>query len=186
MSMLRLDAQVNPDDELIPSQAGANDNPVRHKLYTPVLQSRIVFGKGERRISKETKKHLKLLEGEKTLAASKLKARMFSGEEGRLKDCDVCLGMGIEQCSYCSGLGYNECPVCHGVKDQKCKRCDGAGLVFDQKCTSCEGTGVGTCKSCSGMSIDCKQCAGIGHFNCKKCKGVGKIFYSKQDSLAGN
>ena len=186
ITSVTLCAQVNPDDELIPSQGGANDNPVRHKLYTPNSQNRIVFEKTVRRITKETRKRMKSMEDEKALAITNLKARIFSGEEGRLWDCEICLGKGIEKCMPCNGLGYNECSVCHGVKDQKCKRCEGAGMLYDQKCTSCEGTGIGVCKSCSGLTIGCKQCTGTGYFNCKRCRGAGKIFYSKKDSLTGN
>jgi DnaJ-class molecular chaperone len=185
-SSLTLCAQVNLDDELIPSQGSTNDNPVRHKLHSPNFQNRVVFEKADRRITRETRKRMKTMEDEKAQATANLKARIFSGEAGKLEDCDACAGKGNEKCTPCAGLGHDECLVCHGVKDLRCKRCEGAGMLFDQKCTSCDGTGIGVCKSCWGVTMGCKPCTGIGYFNCKKCGGAGKVFYSKKDSLPEN
>jgi hypothetical protein len=174
VAVMEVRAQVNLDDELIPSQGGVNDNPVRHKVYGPSLQNRVVFQKSTAPSARLVAKRKKQLKAQQAQALQQLNEKIKS-EGGHLIDCDQCLGVGIENCASCQGHGVKECAVCHGATDQKCKRCEGAGMTFDQKCTACEGTGINVCKSCGNQPPTCHTCLALGYLACTKCSGAGKI-----------
>ncbi len=170
-------AQVNPDDDLIPSQGGANDNPSRHKLYTPTSQNRIVFKRNNHLNQKSIKKKQKELADQRKIALAEFEKKYQSNSY----ICQVCFGIGIQNCEECKGDGLQECDVCLGVEPEKCKRCGGEGKIFDQTCGLCEGTGLGVCKSCLGVKRSCGTCFGVGYHNCTTCKGVGKTI--RNDSI---
>jgi hypothetical protein len=170
--IFQIHAQVNPDDELIPSQGGTNDNPARHKLYTPASQNRVVFQRATSRNLRAIKKKQKELELQRKAAS--LEFNSSHHESDSVMQCERCFGLGIESCAVCRGQGLEECQVCHGTPPDKCKRCGGEGKVFDQKCNLCEGTGLGVCNSCLSLTKSCASCFGVGHINCTLCSGVGK------------
>ena len=178
---LQAQGQVNPDDDLIPSQGGANDNPSRHKLYTPTWQNRIVHQGGDQRNVKAIRKKQKELEEKRKVALSEFQKL---GHIDSATSCESCFTLGIQKCTVCHGNRLQECEICHGTPPDKCKRCGGEGKIFDQKCRLCEGTGVGVCSSCLNVKKSCAKCFGVGYFNCVKCKGVGKLVLG--DSISRN
>jgi DnaJ-class molecular chaperone len=57
----------------------------------------------------------------------------WNKEDGPMKECTECDGIGRFECEECSATGsdYNgdDCPYCNGIKTLPCSTCNGSGLI---------------------------------------------------------
>lgn len=115
------------------------------------------------------------------------------GSGDQPKQCDRCLGYGVQPCNRCYGHGKAICTQCGGVgkthkssdaSGKKMEACDACGGKGYTPCDPCKGRGVMPCESCKGKPVDkvpCAWCGGSKTIPCRRCATLGTYWTGKEE-----
>lgn len=111
------------------------------------------------------------------------------GDDGWVRTCGFCDGVGRRTCDGCGGHGALVCRACDGMPPLPCAHCNGTGTLkagleaISSSMKVAAAGGIGgrisaavsgqRCTVCWGSPKACPECFGMGALRCAHCSGAG-------------